>query len=125
MTFAQMQMNQQAEDILEHALKLKQLHGYLLANTQLTLANIYMRKNQFEKALEYAHNSLENSVNPIPAMNVVAHALLRLNEIDGSLEVFEQMKTHLNDDSYLLELDFPSDLIEKGIELANKAKKGV
>jgi glycosyltransferase involved in cell wall biosynthesis len=56
MTFAQMQLNDEALKILEHALKLNKLTGYLLSNTQLTLASIYMKKKDFNKAVKYSHD---------------------------------------------------------------------
>ena len=95
---------------------------YLANNTFLTLAGIYFRKEDFPNAVKYAHDSLNDSANPIPATNILAHSILRLNKPDEAITIFEQMKKYKSEDDYLLEIDIPDEFIEKGIELALKAK---
>ena len=122
MTLAQMNMDEQAEKVLLQAVSFNSLAGYMQSNTFLTLAGIYFRKEDFPNAVKYAHDSLNDSANPIPATNILAHSILRLNKPDEAITIFEQMKKYKSEDDYLLEIDIPDEFIEKGIELALKAK---
>lgn len=121
MTLAQMQLNDEATNVLRQALELKSLDGYLLSNLHLTLANIYMQKNDYKNAALHSHDSLTNTVNPIPAMNLLGHSILRLNKPKEALQIFESIKELNKSNEYLLEIDFPDDAIDRAIEMIKKS----
>lgn len=120
MTLAQMQMSEEALKILIQSLRINSLDGFLLSNIRLTLAGLYLKKGDFKNAVLHSHDSLQNTVNPVPALNILGHALLRLNNPKEAKQVFENMIKLNNSSEHLLEIEYAEESILKSIELADK-----